>query len=114
MNIPAEPELRIMLGAVVGIVPVLFVTLIESGGDLFAVLGVLVLIAISAFLGPFLGLWHTITTDFQISYVIAVLLSIAMISAGLKYRKYVVGQIGAVLGIYFWTLCGLGGVGIGA
>ena len=71
------------------------------------------LVALAATIGPFMGIDYPFPVPFKIAYVTALLLSVAAMIYGVKARRYKRGQAAAVFGVLLWPFLGMMGLGTG-
>ncbi len=73
----------------------------------------LMLILLSATIGPFMGLDYPFSTTFKAAYILGLLLCGIGFLYGVKSRKHIFGQCIAVASTVGWVCLGLVGLGTG-
>ena len=106
MKVPDSPFKRIVL-VISGLLLVLIcVSTIYAKSPM-----VIVIVLVGAIAGQFIGFSYFYGKPDFPYYTGALILSLALIVLGVRFRKSIWGQASVVVGICAWTLCGFIGLG---
>jgi hypothetical protein len=104
----SNPVTRILLG--IGAAALLgAVLLVRSTGSFVSLL----FIPLGITIGPYMGLTFPFSLAFKIAYAGTLVVSALAVIWGIRYRHWIAGQVGVVLGVVVWALTGLVGLGTG-
>ena len=81
-----------------------------DGSNPLKALSIFLFLPLSVTIGPYMGVTYP---TFEITYLISLVISLLFTITGLRYRKNILGQVLAVIGMVGWSCLGMLGLGTG-
>lgn len=114
MNIPIQNPIFRIITAFLFIILLFAIAIVTHGlindGNPLVGFSVILLVPLAMFVGPYMGATYP---NFGYTYLIGLIIVLAIAIVGFKYRNNIWGQVAAVIGIVGWLFMGMLGLGTG-